>query len=72
MASEQHRIAFLNHRDGQDKARTWVERTLHIYTDAIDTPASHASLPEYRPRFEAAIEEFRAWLSTQPPGNPAE
>ncbi|HKI82308.1 MAG TPA: hypothetical protein VKA04_11725 [Pseudodesulfovibrio sp.] len=65
MTHEQERIDFLVRRDGPAEARAWVERTLHMYRDAVNTPLSHASLPEYRPRFEQAIDEFQIWLAAQ-------
>lgn len=68
MPREQHRIDFLIQRDGYERARKWVERTLELYRDAVATSSSHASLPEYRRGFEQAIDEFQAWL-TQPTGS---
>lgn len=65
MSQEQDRIDFLLDRDGHAETRKWVVRTMEMYRDAIDTPSSHASLPEYRPRFEQAIAEFQAWLQAQ-------
>lgn len=50
-------------RDGLKAAVEWVARTLAIYREAVATPASHASIPEFRPRFDAAIRELEQWLS---------
>lgn len=63
MSQEQRRIEFLIQRDGEEAAREWVERTLETYRQAISSSASHASLPEYRPRFEQSIKEFKDWLA---------
>lgn len=60
--SESNRIELLVRRDGIDKARTWVERTLKLYRDAIAS-GSHAATNEYRPLFEQSIREFEEWLS---------
>lgn len=57
------RIRFLLERDGYSQARLWVERTLTIYRAAVRRPQCHASLPEYRSRFEAAILAFSIWLA---------
>lgn len=60
---ERRRIALLVERDGREGARDWIERTLGIYTNAVGNPHSHASQPHYRPRFEASIRVFKAWLA---------
>ena len=62
MGQETQRIRFLVERDGEDAARDWVERTLAIYRNAIQSDGSHASLSDYRSSFEASIREFEAWL----------
>jgi len=67
MAQEQDRINYLIRRDGYAEARRWVERTLYIYREAVISSSSHASLPEYRPRFEQAIAAFQTWLSAPAP-----
>ncbi|MGH8255459.1 MAG: hypothetical protein ACRET0_04535 [Steroidobacteraceae bacterium] len=59
---ESERIGLLLRRDGHELARSWVERTVRIYETAILDSHGHASDPFYRPLFERAIEEFRAWL----------
>ena len=59
---ETQRIAFLIERDGPKVTRAWIERTLAIYREAVKSPKSHASLPDYLPSFEASIREFEAWL----------
>lgn len=61
---EMRRIRFLIERDGMNVAREWAARTLGIYVEAIDSPHSHASLPQYRPLFRASVETFRRWLNT--------
>jgi len=38
MSDERRRIRFLIERDGAAARRVWVERTLHIYREAIDSP----------------------------------
>ncbi|MGH8495543.1 MAG: hypothetical protein ACREVN_05360 [Gammaproteobacteria bacterium] len=62
MAPEAGRIELLIDRDGFDAARVWVERTLDIYRGAVANPRSHAASGDYRPRFEASIRAFEAWL----------
>ena len=62
MEQEAQRIEFLLERDGPKAARAWIERTLAIYRDAMESPKSHASLSDYLPSFEASIREFEAWL----------
>lgn len=62
MGQETQRICFLLERDGEEATRAWVERTLAIYRNAIQSPGSHASLADYRPSFEASITEFESWL----------
>jgi hypothetical protein len=62
MGQETQRIQFLLERDGPDTTRAWVERTLAIYREAIQSHNHHASLSDYRPSFEASIREFEAWL----------
>lgn len=64
---EHERIRFLVERDGPSAAHEWVERTLANYREAIDSPGSHASTPNYRPLFEASIETFRHWLADEAP-----
>ena len=63
--SEARRIAFLVGRDGEPAARAWVERTLHLYREAVTTK-SHAARPDYRPLFEASIRTFEQWLKERP------
>lgn len=60
---EQERIAFLLERDGSITAREWVVQTLGIYSEAIKNPHSHASLPQYKPGFDASIKVFEGWLN---------
>jgi hypothetical protein len=62
MTDEIQRIRFLLERDGDAATREWVERTLNIYRNAVATADSHASTPQYRPRFEHAIDRFEQWL----------
>lgn len=69
MSSERHRITFLIQRDGYAKTRNWVEKTLGIYREAVSSPGSHASQPEFRPHFDKAIAEFQAWLNRSTPDN---
>jgi collagenase-like PrtC family protease len=64
LAPEAQRIESLIRREGVQGARAWVVRILEIYRQAIDNPASHASLPEYRPLFERSIAAFEHWLVT--------
>ncbi|HET7306621.1 MAG TPA: hypothetical protein VFK24_02240 [Gammaproteobacteria bacterium] len=59
---ERQRILLLLKRDGRAAARAWVERTRHLYVEAIATSHSHASQPHYRAAFEASIRVFGAWL----------
>jgi len=68
---EAGRIRFLLERDGREATRAWVERTLAIYRQALATPGSHASKPEYRPAFERSVAAFEAWLAGQE-GAPAQ
>jgi len=63
MTSERGRIEFLLARDGLPATCEWVARTAAIYGDALNSPSSHASAPEYRRLFEAAIREYEAWLA---------
>jgi len=67
MRSEQERIGFLLRTRGPQEAREWVERTVRIYRNAIASRASHASKPEFRRLFEAAIREFEEWLAQHAP-----
>jgi hypothetical protein len=62
---EIERINFLIQRDGVKATRTWVERTLQQYREAITKPGSPASNPTYRPLFEDSIQTFKAWLARQ-------
>lgn len=62
---EYARIHFLVERDGLSATREWVERTLANYREAVDSPGSHASTPNYRPLFEASIETFEQWLADE-------
>lgn len=66
MGRETERIRFLVERDGLAAARKWVEATLKAYRDAISSPSSHASKPNYRPLFEESIREFEEWLAEEP------
>jgi hypothetical protein len=65
--SEARRIAFLVHRDGEPAARAWVERTLHLYREAVAAKKSHAARPDYQPLFEASIRTFEQWLKQHSP-----
>ncbi|HSD44583.1 MAG TPA: hypothetical protein VLD36_22295 [Burkholderiales bacterium] len=62
-ATERARIEFLLARDGREQTRAWVARTLALYREALASASSHASISEYRPRFEAAVREFEEWLA---------
>ena len=62
MTDEVQRIRFLIERDGEAETREWVERTLHIYREALATTDGHAPTPQYRPQFEHAIRRFEQWL----------
>lgn len=64
MEHETRRIEFLLERDGPKTAGAWIERTLAIYREAVQSPKSHASLSDYLPSFEASIREFEAWLKS--------
>lgn len=68
IADEYERIHLLVERDGHTAARSWVERTLQVYVDAVASPSSHASITHYRPLFEASIDVFRQWLREHSPG----
>jgi hypothetical protein len=56
--AEEHRLAFLENRDGKDAAKEFAKRTMRMYRSAVlasrkrgfDKP-HHASLPEYRRGF---------------------
>lgn len=67
ISDEHARIRFLVERDGVAGAREWVEHTLTNYREAIESPGSHASTPNYRPLFEASIEVFEQWLADEAP-----
>jgi hypothetical protein len=61
-ALERQRILLLIQRDGRAAAHAWVERTRRLYAEAVASPHSHASLPQYRAEFEASIRVFDAFL----------
>lgn len=63
---ESGRIEFLLQRDGPAATRSWVERTLAIYREALRDPRHYANDPSYKPLFERAIREFEEWLATSP------
>jgi hypothetical protein len=63
--SEARRIQFMVERDGLEGACAWVQQTLETYRQAIINSNNHASRPEYRSNFEAAIKEFEEWLKNQ-------
>lgn len=63
MTDEHHRIRFLMARDGAEATRVWVERTLKLYREALQSESNYSSLPEYRPRFEQAIHAYEAFLA---------
>ncbi|NIW86838.1 MAG: hypothetical protein GWN09_09655 [Gammaproteobacteria bacterium] len=65
MGREAGRIRFLVERDGREAARKWVEETLKAYRDAVHSPSSHASKPNYKPLFEESIREFEKWLAEE-------
>lgn len=69
MTDEQERIRFLVERDGEDAARQWVERTLEIYRNAVDSSESHASTAQYRSLFDDAIRQFEQWLAGRDDGD---
>src|SRR6185312_6319830 len=54
---ESERIEYLLRRDGYEKTRKWVERTIAIYRAELDH-GHQGSDPGYRPRFEKAVREF--------------
>jgi hypothetical protein len=60
---ESDRLAFIAQRDGHEAARAWAERTLGIYREAVNTPASHAADAAYRPLFMKSMVEFEEWLA---------
>lgn len=60
---ESERIDFLLRRDGFEKTRKWVERTIAIYRAELDH-GHQGSDPAYRPRFEKAVREFEGWLAS--------
>jgi hypothetical protein len=60
---ESERIEFLLRRDGYEKTRKWVERTIAIYRAELDH-GHQGSDPAYRPRFEKAVREFAEWLAS--------
>ncbi len=64
---EQRRIAYLVERDGREAAVDWVRRTRDLYARALAEPSHFAAQAAWRPRFEAAVREFDAWLSAQGP-----
>lgn len=59
--TEKHRIEFLVQRDGEEPARSWVERTLKLYREAI-AAGGYAAGDAYRPLFEQSIREYEDWL----------
>lgn len=59
---ERQRILLLIQRDGLGAARAWVERTRRLYAEAVATPHSHASQPQYRTGFETSIRVFDTFL----------
>ena len=61
---ESERIAFLLGRDGGEKTRSWVERTVAIYSEALAHRGHYANDPAYRPRFEKSVREFKDWLGS--------
>lgn len=61
---EHERIELLLRRDGRAATREWVERTRRLYAEAIESSHSHASLPQYKPEFEASIRVFDTWLAS--------
>ncbi len=63
ITSEGQRIRFLTERDGPEAARAWVERTLAIYRNALNSPTSHGSQEHYRTQFEASVSAFEEWLN---------
>lgn len=65
MGREAERIRFLVERDGRAAARKWVQETLKSYRDAVSSPSSHASKPNYKPLFEESIREFEGWLARE-------
>lgn len=65
---ESERIEFLLRRDGYEKTRKWVERTIAIYRAELDH-GHQGSDPAYRPRFEKAVREFEEWLASPPDTN---
>lgn len=60
---ESERVTFLLRRDGHEKTRDWVERTVSLYREALAQPRHYASDPGYRPLFETAVREFEEWLA---------
>ena len=60
---ESERIGLLLRRDGYEKTRKWVERTVEIYRAELDH-GHQGSDPAYRPRFEKAVSEFQEWLAS--------
>jgi hypothetical protein len=59
---ERQRVSLLLERDGHAQARKWVQLTRRIYAEALATPHSHASQPQYREAFETSIYVFDRWL----------
>jgi hypothetical protein len=59
---ESERIEYLLRRDGYEKTRKWVERTIAIYRAELDH-GHQGSDPAYRPRFEKAVCEFEKSLA---------
>ena len=66
MGHEIQRITFIQERDGFAAAREWVERTRHIYVNALANAGSHGSKPEYHRKFEVAVQQFEEWLREHP------
>jgi hypothetical protein len=60
--SEEGRINFLLQRDGLEDTQEWIERTLNIYREGVNSLTSHVSKKEYRPLYERSIKEFEEWL----------
>ena len=61
---ERLRLESLIARDGVEQAKRWAARTAVIYRFSISDPNHYASQPEWKPLFEARIEELNHFIRT--------
>ena len=61
---ERERLRALLARDGMDVAKAWASRTSDIYCLSLSNPEHYASQPDWKPRFEESIREFKMFAET--------